>query len=171
MVSETGLRRIFQTRSVSALQEQCDKIAQLPVDSVQETASVLQGMIVSYYKDVRWQAMLAFSAAILLEFVAVVFFWKSASMVMDKNIGPASFSAISGILIQIMTGIVLHVYSRSARQFGGFHICLERTNRFLLANAMVEHLPENERCAARREVITTILKAPMLSAAILESAV
>jgi hypothetical protein len=67
-----------------------------------------------------------------------------------------------------MTGVVFYLYSQSSKQFGGFHVCLERTNRFVLANAMVEHLPEAERALRRSEVITAVLNAPMLTLAMIE---
>jgi len=70
-----------------------------------------------------------------------------------------------------MTAIEIYLYSQSARRFGGFHVCLEHTNRFLLANAMVEHLPEAERASKRAEVITAVLNAPMLTLAMIEKGV
>ena len=90
---------------------------------------------------------------------------------MEGKIETAALSAVSGLLIQLMTAVVFYLYSQSAKQFAGFHICLERTNRFLLANAMVEHLPEPDRAPKRAEVITTVLNAPMLTLGMLEKGI
>jgi len=161
----------YVTRSgtIQSLKAHCAKIARMSPDNVQEIASILQNMIVAYYQDVRRQALLAFFAAFGLEIVAVLFFFYAASIAMrDGDIKSAALSATSGFLIQVMTGVVFYLYSQSARQFAGFHICLERTNRFLLANAMVEHLPEAEKISKRAEVITTVLNAPMLTLGMIE---
>src|SRR5258705_11264582 len=97
----------------------------MPSNGVQQIASVLQKMIVSYYQDVRRQALLAFSAALALEVVAVIFFVYAASLTMNGNDQKkATLCAVAGLLIQVMTGIVFFLYSQSAKQFGGFHICL-----------------------------------------------
>jgi hypothetical protein len=151
---------------IDSLIAECNKIAKSSPGDVQEIASVLQKMIVSYYGDVRRQSVLAFTAALVLEIIAVFLFFYSAMK--ENTNGTGNLGVISGLLIQIMTGVVFYLYSQSARQFGGFHICLERTNRFLLANAMVEHLPEAERALKRAEVITAVLNAPMLTLEMIE---
>jgi hypothetical protein len=167
MVTMAKLRKLLSGGEESLI-KQCEKIANIPSDNVQEVASILQKMIASYYVTVRRQALMAFWAALALEIVAVLFFVKAAQIAMTQNAGIVALSALSGSLIQIMTAVVFYLYSRSAKQFGGFHICLERTNRFLLANAMVEHLPESEQVVKRAEVITAVLNAPMLTLEIIE---
>ncbi len=154
---------------IESLVRECDQIAKTAPGDVQAFAGVLQKMIVAYYEDVRRQSQLAFFAALVLEMIAVGFFFYSASIAMTTvAFGTAALSALSGLLIQIMTGVVFYLYSQSSKQFGGFHVCLERTNRFVLANAMVEHLPEAERALRRSEVITAVLNAPMLTLAMIE---
>jgi hypothetical protein len=165
-------KTLLGTGSGRSLEAQCDEIAQASPDDVRKIAGILQKMIVSYYEDVRRQALMAFVVALVLEIVAVVFFGFAAYRAMgDTKIATAGFSALAGFLIQMMTAVVFYLYSQSAKQFGAFHICLERTNRFLLANAMVENLPEAERTARRAEVIITILQAPMLTLSMIERGV
>jgi hypothetical protein len=169
----TRLEKIFSgTEGEESLIAQCNKIAETKTEDVQQVASILQKMIVSYYQDVRRQARMAFLGAFGLEIIAVCFFLRSASITMKDGssyTGTATISAVSGLLIQVMTAVVFYLYAQSARQFGGFHICLERTNRFLLANSMAEQLPEAERTSKRAEVITAVLNAPMLTLAMIES--
>jgi hypothetical protein len=162
------LKALFRLDTVELLEKHCDEIAAISPGSVQAIASLMQNMIVLYYQDVRRQDLFAFFAALGLEIVAVIFFFRAASAAMGGSIEIAALTAISGFLVQVMTGIVFYLYSQSARQFAGFHICLERTNRFLLADAMVGHLPEAEQSLKRAEVITTVLNAPMLTLAIIE---
>ena len=157
---------------VESLLRHCDDIARTSPDNIQEIASLIQKMIIDYYKDVRRQATFAFGAAFVLELIAVGFFLYAANKAINASgIQTAALSAISGLLIQIMTAIVFYLYAQAARQFGGFHICLERTNRFLLANSMVEHLPEAERASKRAEVITTVVNAPLLTLSMIEKGI
>jgi hypothetical protein len=140
-------------------------------DDIQQIGSLFLQIIIHYYKDVRRQAALAFIVAFVFEIAAVGFFVFSANAAMrGGTITTAALSAVSGLLIQIMTGVVFYLYSQSARQFGAFHICLERTNCFLLAHSMTEHLPEAERVAKQAEIITVIVNAPMLTPEITEKA-
>jgi hypothetical protein len=44
----------------------------------------------------------------------------------------ASLGVTAGSLIQVISGINFYLYARAARQFAAFHVCLERTNRFIL---------------------------------------
>jgi hypothetical protein len=166
--SPAGKLSIFQFLAVSSLKRQCDQIAKAHSDEVHVLAALLQGMIVTYYEDVRRQALFAFFAALFLELIAIGFFFHSASKAMSADTGTVALSAVSGLLIQLITAVVFYLYAQSARQFAAFHTCLERTNRFLLANAMVEHLPEEQRASKRSDVITAIINAPMLTLAMIE---
>jgi hypothetical protein len=157
----------YMTGGGATLITECDKIAEISPNDTQQVASILQRMIVSYYQDVRQQALMAFLVAVGLEIVAVFFFVLSAiAAIFSQHI--AVLTTVSGLLVQVMTGIVFYLYRLSAKQFGGFHICLERTNRFLLANAMAGQLPEAECASKRAEVVTAVLNAPMLTLAIME---
>lgn len=60
-----------------------------------------------------------------------------------------------------------YLYLQTARQFAAFHTCLERTNRFLMANAMCEHLGERQD-EMRAELIRTIANAPLLTQNLLQ---
>jgi len=156
--------KFFATRKIEALLKECDKLAEASCEDAQKYASVLQKLAVYYYEDVRWQALLAFFAAFILEIVAVGFFFWAGIRAINDGLEAALFSSVSGLLIQFMTAIVFYLYSQSSSQFGGFHICLERTNRFLMANAMAEQIQdEDKRNSKRGEVITAMLNAPMLT--------
>jgi hypothetical protein len=157
----------FLREPIDALEAYCDKIADASPNDVKEVARIMLKMIVSYYRDVRWQALLSFIAALVLEVIAVLFFLYAVDL-MKGHPEAATLTTVAGVVVQVMTGVVFYFYSQSARQFAGFHICLERTNRFLLANAIVENLPEPERNTKRGEVVTTVLNAPMLTLAMIE---
>jgi hypothetical protein len=147
---------------VADLETHCNKIATASPGNVQQIAQIMLQMLVEYYRDVRWQALLSFLAAFVLELIAVVLFFMASHKAINHEIDSATVMALSGAGVQIMTAVVFYFYAQSARQFAGFHICLDRTNRFLLANAILENLPEGpDRNAKRGEVVTTVLNASM----------
>jgi hypothetical protein len=162
-----NLAKIFGGCQVE-LEAHCDSIAKASTGDVHVIASLLLRMIICYYADVRRQAILAFLAALGLEAIAVGFFFFSIVRVMDEGIDFNILGIVAGALVQVMTAVVFYLYSQTARQFWAFHICLERTNRFLLANAIVGSLPEAEKAAKRSEIISTMLNAPMLTMALIE---
>src|SRR5262249_20371616 len=70
---------------------------------------------------------------------------------------------VAGGLMQFISGINFYLYFRAGRQFASFHVCLERTNRFLLANTLCEKLADPVRDEVRRELVHIIATAPMLT--------
>jgi hypothetical protein len=158
--------------AIRALEHDCSELARCKPGDVPAISALLQHMIVKYYEDVRYQARFAFNAACGLELVAVSFFVVVAYLSLElpgELTNPETWLvAVGGTLTQLMTAVVFYLYAQSAKQFAAFHICLERTNRFLLANALVEHLPEEERSERRTDVIKTILSAPMLTLEMIE---
>jgi cytochrome bd-type quinol oxidase subunit 1 len=51
-----------------------------------------------------------------------------------KNLLTVSgIGVVSGVIIEFIAGINFCLYSRASKQVGAFHICLERTHRYLIA--------------------------------------
>ncbi len=74
----------------------------------------------------------------------------------------ASISFLAGSVIQVISGINFYLYFKAARQFASFHICLERTNRFLVANSICMDVGCTvKRDEIRTELIEIIARAPM----------
>jgi DICT domain-containing protein len=165
MTTDSTLRTFFESifrDPVADLETHCNKIATASPGDVREIAHTMLQMLVGYYRDVRWQALLSFLAAFVLELIAVVLFFMASHKAINHEIDSATVMALSGAGVQIMTAVVFYFYAQSARQFAGFHICLDRTNRFLLTNAILENLPEGpDRNAKRGEVVTSVLNAAM----------
>jgi hypothetical protein len=123
-------------------------------------------MSLNYYQDVRHQAQQSFASALAAAVVGVGFFVYAAWQAMRPGQGDAAaiVPVIAGALVQIISGINFLLYGRAARQFAAFHVCLERTNRFLLANTLCENLNCHERRdAMRSELIRVVANAPMLT--------
>jgi len=54
------------------------------------------------------------------------------------------------------------LYSRGAKQFGAFHICLERTHRYLLAYKIAEQI-EDGKNETLRDLVCIMAHAAMIT--------
>jgi hypothetical protein len=155
---------------MAGLKNACDAFATTPKGDTRALASHLSKMILAYYEDVRRQAQQSFVSAVAMGTVgAALFFFgcyeamRHGSSQSAANLTPAATALIGGALVQTLSGIQFFIYGRAARQFQSFHICLERMNRFLLANTIVDSLThESAQEQARVELIHLIVTAPML---------
>jgi hypothetical protein len=71
---------------------------------------------------------------------------------------------VSGVLIEFIAAITFWLYSRVSSQFGAFHICLERTHRYLLAYKISEQI-KGDRDATLRDLVCIMANAPMITRA------
>src|SRR6202795_1901980 len=71
---------------------------------------------------------------------------------------------VSGALMEFVAGVSFWLYSRGAKQFGAFHICLERTHRYLLAYKIAEKIEKN-RDQTLEKIVCIMANAPMISQA------
>jgi Cyanobacterial TRADD-N associated 2-Transmembrane domain len=151
--------------SIEELQMDCGALAQAAPGNTQKIGALMLRMILRYYADVRSQARQSFYAALGAAVVGTGFFvWIARSSSGGLH---ASLAALAGSLIQVISGINFYLYFKVSRQFAGFHMCLERTNRFLLANTFCENLSETNRDVVRAELVKLVADAPMLTMDIL----
>lgn len=154
----------FRSRSV-LLEETCARIATAEPGNTRAMAAHLNQMILDYYADVLSQANKSFWSAVLFGGVGVLFFFWAAYKSIGS--GPTSSAATAGVIggaiVQAISGVQFFIYSRASRQFASFHICLERMNRFLVADTICDNLQNgSEKEAARIELIHLVATAPML---------
>jgi hypothetical protein len=149
------------------LAEDCEKLARTGAGDTTHIAALLQKMILTYYGDVRKQAQQSFVSALVAAIIGVAIFifaiWKAMTPIGNVPKTEATLGVIAGGLVQVISAINFYLYGRAARQFGAFHICLERTNRYLLANSLCEKLDLPARDAARCSLIDAMVHAPMLT--------
>jgi len=122
----------------------------------------MQQMSLHYYADVRKQAQQSFRSALAAAVIGALFFLLAAWYGMEKD-EKAWIGIIAGALTQVISAINFYLYGRAARQFATFHICLERTNRYLLANTLCDNLQPPLKDQVRRELIQVVSNAPMLT--------
>jgi len=144
------------------LERECKEVATIQPGNVNRIASLMQQMSLHYYTDVRRQAQQSFRSALAAAVIGAMFFIFAAWNVMERR-ETVLVGVVAGALTQVISGINFYLYGRASRQFASFHICLERTNRYLLANTLCENLEPPLRDQVRHELIDVISKAPMLT--------
>ena len=147
------------------LTKDCEAVADMEPGDTRKTASLLLKMSLRYYYDVLDQAQKSFYAALVAASVGTLFFlYAGYQMMHQDSVSNAKFSLLAGALVQVISGINFYFYSRASRQFIGFHICLERANRFLLANTLSENIASKDRKdTIRTELIRIVANAPLLT--------
>lgn len=146
--------------NAAELEALCDEVASTEPGDVQKMAALLQKMILRYYEDVLTQAKQSFRSALGAAILGTIFFGLAVWM---KSDGMVNAGLIAGAIVSIISGVNFWLYNRAACQFSVFHICLERTNRFMLAHTMCEGLEPTTRDQLRAEVVRVVLHAPMLT--------
>ena len=133
-------------------------------------------LILQYYKDVQRQAKISFDTACTvarwgfyvliatLTYTLIMDFMSRVTAAPQDNpnlMTVAKIGAVSGALMEFIAGITFWLYARGARQFGAFHICLERTHRYLLAFKITEQMKEKD--ATLHNLVCIMANAPMIT--------
>ncbi|MGA7933229.1 MAG: hypothetical protein WCA35_06755 [Kovacikia sp.] len=174
-----GEKSDFASGSHSAKRKACDEMAE--ATSAATFGAALNKLIENYYSDVLQQAKWSFISALTASVVAAGFFMGAVCWTMvasgkpqtpqatTQTVQPASaspsLSLIAGVLVEVIAGINFYLYARASRQLAAYHICLERTNRFLLVNALCDDLSEEFKPVMQEKLIEAMINAPMLTIA------
>jgi hypothetical protein len=137
-----------------------------------------ENLILKYYEDVQRQAKKSFESA---KYVARIGFWvliatlaytlifdalariQIPGLVMAQpSITVVSMGAVSGALIEFIAAINFWLYSRASRQFGAFHICLERTHRYLVAYKIAGEIGD-KKDETLEKLVCIMANAPMIT--------
>jgi hypothetical protein len=154
----------------------CEQVAgAIDAGSVGAIYAKLQRMIMQYYEDVqnqakasfniaKWLAIAGFGVLVVTLLFVVYTNWPDHS---TKTAGSAwggvgGVGVVSGAALEFISGTAFFLYTRSARQFGAFHICLERTHRYLLAYKIAEQI-QDRKYDAYRALVCIMANAPMIS--------
>jgi hypothetical protein len=137
-------------------------------DEMHRVSAVHLEMIFEYYDDVLQQAKASFLSAIVLAilgFGVLAYTIYFAMKYPDDAIDSYWIGVVSGGLVQFLSAIAFFVYKRATEQFNSFHICLERTNRYLMAYNLDELIEDENsmKDRARHELACLIAAAPMLT--------
>ena len=158
----------------------CDAVgAAVDQPGVGETAATVQRLIMRYYSNVRSQAIDSFNSAkrvalfgfallvLTILYVVTVDFMSHLKLtwfVQPENGGMnvGAIGLISGAVVEVIAATQFVLYGRAARQFGAFHICLERTHRYLLAYKMAEQM-QNDKDHTIEKIVCIMANARMIT--------
>ena len=155
--------------SVQQKRQNCDELKVAMTGSIGDIVSAHEKMILQYYADVQQQAKQSFDAAkivaalgfIVLIATLVYIFWLVWHPKISGSITVATVGTVSGVLIEFIAAINFWLYSRASKQFGAFHICLERTHRYLIAYKITEEI-KGKRDETLEKLVCIMANASMI---------
>lgn len=164
LVTENGLENNSSHKKVEGSRNLFDTISKSNPGNSTHIGADVEDTINDYYVDARKQSQQSFYCALGAAIVGVVFFLIAVIFQMNENKNYATLSVIAGSIIQVISAINFFLYGKAAQQFATFHICLERTNRYIIANCICDSMTNSEKKdEVRRELIVEMSKAPMLT--------
>jgi hypothetical protein len=135
-------------------------------------------LILDYYKDVLEQAQKSFASAksiALIGFLVLIgtLFYALLIDVLihvripgfsmnEPSLKVGGIGVVSGALIEFIAGVNFWLYARASKQFSAFHICLERTHRYLVAYKIAEGIAD-KRDETLRDLVCIMAHAPMIT--------
>jgi hypothetical protein len=136
-------------------------------------------LILHYYEDVQAQAVQSFKSAKVAAYIGFFVLLLSIGylvlidflMLMGAITRPpndvttmdiAWVGVASGFIVEFIAGVNLFLYGRAARQFGTFHICLERTHRYLVAYKMADKIT-GDKDSTLEKLVCIMANAPMIT--------
>jgi hypothetical protein len=91
--------------------------------------------------------------------VGLAFFVSSVVFaMMSRNISAAYISALAGGIVEVISGLNFWLFGRTASQLDTFHVRLEKTQRYLLANSVCTSLPEENRAQAVTDLVKAMVE-------------
>ena len=168
-----------EERRKKRLAETCARLGDGCNGNIGETTKAVQDLILEYYADVHEQATASFRSAQILAFFGFLLLVGTVGYVIRldwmRHLPPPGFidsskdgmtvgaiGVISGVIVEFLAGTQLFMHGRTARQFGSFHICLERTHRYLLAYRMAQETGEKAPQALEK-IVCIMANAPMIT--------
>lgn len=161
------------------LQKACDELSTaIDEGKIGDIVAKHEKLILHYYKDVQDQAKESFNTArsaarfgfwVLIATLAYVLtidglsrFGKVPAMTGESLAVTGIVGLVSGALMEFVASVSFWLYSRGAKQFGAFHICLERTHRYLLAYKIAEQI-EDGKNETLRDLVCIMAHAAMIT--------
>ena len=148
--------------SIPELHEECKLLATAHPGDTRQFACLFSGMNLRYYADVLSQARDSFLFALAASATGVVFFIFAAWQIYQHD-RSGWIELIAGGLLQVISGTGFYLYGKASAQFATFHICLDRANRFVLANTISEALGHEVKHDTRAYLVRAITDATLLT--------
>jgi hypothetical protein len=118
-------------------------------ENIQEVGGAFLALNTSYYQSALSHAKRSFMAAVIAASAGLVLFIFAVSILLSRNdLQAGAISAIGGAIIECISGLNFWLYSRTAAQMNIFHVRLEQTQKYLLANSISTKLTASNRDSA-----------------------
>jgi hypothetical protein len=167
------------TPLTSEMWAHCERLG-VAVDTgdLAQTVTAVQRLILRYYEDVGKQANESFKSAkrvalfgfvlLVLTLGYVIFIdlmlhrptWGFVRPSGGMSVG--QIGLLGSSIVEVIAGLQFYLYGKATRQFGAFHICLERTHRYLLAYKMAEKMNSGKDDALQK-IVCIMANAPMIT--------
>lgn len=139
----------------------CGELAAINPTDTHAVAALLQRMMLDYYADIRIQAQrVLYFVAVPTAFFGLVSF--AIGFALKTNI-QVRYWVIAGLALEVIAAICFFSYARASRRLALFDVGLERTNRFILADALCQHLDGEARTKARHRLVNVVAEASLLT--------
>jgi hypothetical protein len=157
VVKNVRLRTVHESTDGRSAQAAIDSVARADPSNIQAVAASQLEISNDYYQSVLSQAKQSFRSAIVAASVGLAFFLAALGigLALDK-LDVAIISSISGGVVEVIAGLNFWLFGRTATQLDLFHVRLEQTQRYLLANSVSENLSDTTRDTARAELVRLI---------------
>jgi hypothetical protein len=169
----------ISTPSAKELWAHCEHLGQAVNNGdVGQTVTAVQHLILRYYDNVREQATESFKSAkrialfgfvLLVLTIAYVIFIDlmlhrpgSGFVASSGTMSVGQIGLVGSSIVEAIAGLQFYLYGRATRQFGAFHICLERTHRYLLAYKIAEQMNSGKDDALQK-IVCIMANAPMIT--------
>lgn len=110
-------------------------------------------------------AMIGFGLFTLALFNACGWFGFFPQESPEERITSSILAMIAGTISQFIAAVCFFLYRKASKQFADFHICLDRANRFITANAICRNINNTDvHDKAIASLVEIIANAPPISA-------
>jgi hypothetical protein len=159
---DSGRQAIIGASVQNIYLEAIKDVSDADPENIQQVAAAQLSLSTSYYENVLQQAQRSFIAAIASAAIGLAFFIASVSIFLIRNdVRAGTVSAISGAIVEVIAGLNFWLYGRTAFQLNSFHIRLEQTQKYLLANSIATKLGGQARETALIDLIKAVASQPI----------
>lgn len=157
--AEVGLGTGFgpTTSLFPRVPEIVERMSKASPRDVQSIAGAQIELLASYYGTVLEQARRSFAWALIAAGVGLAFLLVAIVVLLSQSsVQIAVVSAIAGVVVEAISGLNFYLYGQTTKQLARYHVSLDRTQRFLLANCVCESLEGDEGQKARADLVKLI---------------
>ena len=134
-----------------------ERLPETDIANVQKIVASQIELLAVYHNLVLDQARRTFKWALFFSIIGIAFFLTGIGFTFYLQSQLSAVSLISGIFLEIISGINFYSYGKSSEYLANYQDRLDSTQRFLLANSLAESLDGDYKQQARAGIVKAIL--------------